>query len=129
MTKTPPKLRFTKPLKDDPESYVDSEKVVRWGSYFGDDRNPNWVYVITQDCRAYHIKGGEVSMIGRSLLRTELVAEYRSPRKPQDSSVRGASWGTHPAKQRSYTRLMELCRKDWKSRSSAILEDSGRKSL
>jgi len=116
MTKTPPKLRFTKPLKDDPESYVGSEKIVRWGSYYGDDRNLNWVYVITKNCRAYRIKGGEVEMVGRSLLNTELVAEYRSPRKPQDDAIERASWGTHPAYRRSYARLMGLCRKDWKSK-------------
>ena len=112
------KIRFTKPLKRDPRCYLDSREIVRWGS-IRDGGKIDWRYVITRDCKAYYLPelkwylNGIVSSYGSG---AELVAEYHDEKlKPEDNDRR-SSWGTHPRLQRSYTKLYELCRKDWQRR-------------
>lgn len=116
------KLRFTKPLKDDPKCYFDQCEIVRWGSVRDGDKIA-WKYVITRDCKAYYLpelKGFSSRVISSYASKAELVAEYRDKNhNPEDNEYnerRRSSWGTPPWLQRSYTKLYDMCRKDWTQR-------------
>jgi hypothetical protein len=94
-------LKFVKPTKDCRKQFIQGREVVRWGYFFDDSRTQHCVYAITVGGEAYKIP------------EQTLLAEQRPLRKPEDSCVQRASWGTSPARQRAINKLMAVCRADF----------------
>jgi hypothetical protein len=95
------RLKFVKPTKDCRKTYIRGREVVRWAYFYDDARVQHFAYAITSDCVAYKMPSETV------------LAEQRPLRRPEDAHVRGSTWGTSPARQRAYSKLMQACRKDF----------------